>query len=166
MSNLDNLRRDLVAADAVFNALGSITPSIRGSIEMWFPDVEVEEVYPLPEWPFEPKERHRMIGVTITEMRSAVEAVIADGLQERDAFEVLAPVLDPLYREFYALQAQDFNAAWREMLPSSQDELDARIEHIEAITGLDRDELRERAGQDRRLLAFVTRFGVTLEDLG
>ena len=165
MSNLDALRRDIVAADAVFRALGALTTATRSAIEQWFPDVVVEEVYPLPEWPLEPKERQRMIGTTVAEMRTAVEAVVADGLQERDAFEVLASTLDPLYREFYALHAQDLNAAWQEMRPSTPDELDERISHIELITGIERDELRARAGEDRRLLAFVTRFGVTLEDL-
>ena len=165
MSSLDALRRDIVAADAVFNALGSLTPAVRTGVEQWFPDVEVEEVFPLPEWPLPPKERQQMIGVTVSEMRAAVDAVVADGLQERDAFEALTPVLDPLYREFYALHAQELNATWQEMRPSSPDELDARISHIELITGIDRDELRVRAGEDRRLLAFVTRLGVTLEDL-
>lgn len=165
MSSTERLRRDLVAADACFRALGSLTPTVRDGVTQWFPDVEVEELFPLPEWPLSPQERHRMIGVAVEEMLAAVDAVAAEGLIEDEAFEVLAPVLDPLYREFHALHAQEYNARWRDSRPGTPDELDLRIAQLEMITGMDRGEFRERCTADRRFHAFLTGFGVTLDDL-
>lgn len=165
MSNTERLRRDLVAAKACFQALGSLTTSVRDGIVQWFPDVAVEELFPLPEWPLTPQERHRMVGVVIEEMLLAVEKTVSDGLIEEEAFEVLAPVVDPLYREFHALHAQEYNARWRDSRPSTPDELDLRIAQIEMITGMDRDEFRTRCGEDRGFHVFLTGFGVTLDDL-
>jgi hypothetical protein len=165
MTNTERFRRDLVAAKSCITALGSLTPSVRDGIVQWFPDVDVEEIYPLPEWPLTPQERHRMIGVVVDEMLAAVEKTLADGLIEEEAFEVLAPVVDPLYREFHALHAQEYNARWRDSLPATPDELDLRIAQLEMLTGMSRDEFRHRCNEDRGFHAFLTGFGVTLDDL-
>lgn len=159
------LRRDLVAVKACFDALGDLTASVRGSLAGWFRDVDAELVFPLPEMPLEDDERTALTGTVICEMLDAVTEVSGLGLSDAQAFERLAPVLDPLWKEFVGLSAGILNEVWRASLPSDDEERMQRVEALEAMTGLAREDIARELVSDRRLRGLVSRFGITADDL-
>lgn len=164
-SNLELLRRDLVVADACQAALGDLTASVRGSLASWFHDVDVELVFPLAEMPMTDEERRSLTGLVVGEMLAAVTQVAERGLGDAEAFAELAPILDPLWREFTGLSAAILNEVWRAGLPEDDEDREQRIRAIEAMTGLDRESLLREAASDRRMLGLISRFGLTTEDL-
>jgi hypothetical protein len=164
-TNLELLRRDLVAAKACFDALGDLTASVRGSLAGWFHDVDVDLVFPLAEMPLADEERSSLTGTVIVEMLDAVTKVAGLGLSDAEAFERLAPVLDPIWKEFVGLSAGILNEVWRESLPSNDEERQQRIHALEMMTGLSREDIASNIITDRRLRGLVSRFGITAEDL-
>jgi hypothetical protein len=164
-TNLELLRRDLVAAKACFDALGDLTASVRGSLACWFHDVDAELVFPLAEMPLADDERAALTGTVIVEMLDSVTEVSGLGLSEVEAFERLAPVLDPLWKEFVGLSAGILNEVWRSSLPSDDAERQQRIHALETMTGLSREDIASTMVSDRRLRGLVSRFGITADDL-
>lgn len=164
-TNLELLRRDLVAAKACFDALGDLTASVRGSLAGWFHDVDAELVFPLAEMPLDADERSALTGTVIVEMLDAVVEVAGLGLSEVEAFERLAPVLDPLWKEFVGLSAGILNEVWRASLPSDDEERSQRVHALEMMTGLSREDIAATMVSDRRLRGLVSRFGITADDL-
>lgn len=164
-TNLELLRRDLIAAKACFEALGDLTASVRGSLAGWFHDVDVELVFPLAEMPLADDERAALTGTVIVEMLDSVTKISGLGLSEVEAFERLAPVLDPLWREFVGLSAGILNEVWRSSLPSDDEERQQRIHALEMMTGLSREDIASTMVSDRRLRGLVSRFGITADDL-
>lgn len=166
LSQLHQLHRDLWVASLCLEAFNELTPAVRAGVSHWFEDVEVNRVFPLPALELTDDERLTLNVTVIDEMLAAVQHAISDELDDETAFKRLAPILDPLYREFYGLHAAELNALWEAHRPKDRDEREMRIHMIESITGLDRAELVERASQDQDLLAFISRAGLTLHDLG
>jgi hypothetical protein len=164
-TNLELLRRDLIAAKACFDALGDLTASVRGSLAGWFHDIDAELVFPLSEMPLESAERSALTGTVIVEMLDAVTRVAGLGLSEAESFERLAPVLDPLWKEFLGLSAGILNEVWRSSLPSDDEERQQRIHALEMMTGLSREDIASTMTSNRRLRGLVSRFGITAEDL-
>ena len=164
-TNLELLRRDLVAANACFDALGDLTASVRGSLAGWFHDVDAELVFPLAEMPLEAAERSSLTGTVIVEMLEAVTRIAGLGLSDAESFERLAPLLDPLWKEFVGLSAGILNEVWRASLPSDDDERRQRVQALEMMTGLSREDIAATMASDRRLRGLVSRFGITADDL-
>jgi len=165
VSHLERFLHDIVAAAACFNALGYLTAPVKGGLAEWFRDVEIDMVFPLPEMPLSDEERSSLTSAIVSEMLAATQRYVDEGIDDAVAFDRLAPILDPLWRELFALSTTEMNAAWRSSLPSSAEEKRERIFALESVTGLAREDIRREASTDRDLLAVVTRFGVTLEDL-
>ena len=164
-TNLELLRRDLVAAKACFDVLGDLTASVRGSLAGWFRDVDAELVFPLAEMPLADAERSSLTGTVLVEMLVSVTEVSGLGLSDAEAFERLAPSLDPLWKEFVSLSAGVLNEVWRSSLPSNEEELLERIHVLETMTGMSREDIASTMVSDRRLRGLVSRFGITADDL-
>jgi hypothetical protein len=169
MSTQDALLRfrdDLAAALVVADAFdGRLTPAVRSGVEEWFSDITREDVFPLAVLPLSDDERRVLVGAILTEMLSHVDAAIGAGLSDMEAFASLGELVDPLFREFRSAHAEAANDEWRKTLPQTAEDLSGRIEALKFMTGLDVDELRDRARADRRLHAMMTQIGVTLDDL-
>jgi hypothetical protein len=165
MPQLEKLRRDLCVAALCLESFGDLTEAARAGIAHWFEDVEVNKIFPLPALELTDEERSNLITIVVNEMLEAVQHCTDEALNDADAFKQLAPVLDPLYKEFYGLHAAMFNELWEEHRPKSHDEREMRIHLLETLTGLDRGELLERAQGDQDLLAMISRAGITLKDL-
>lgn len=163
-SNMELLRRDIVAARATLDALGALTHSVFNGVAHWFSNVEVERVHPLPVLVVSDEERTSLLGAVIDDLLTAIDAVAVKNLDDDEAFEVLAPVVDSLWREFYGLHAPLLNEAWAASLPTSDEERQNRVMRLEQMTGMDRQEIVARALVDRQMLATISIFGLTLDD--
>lgn len=166
LSNVEMLRRDVVAARATLDALGTLTPTIFKGISQWFFDVPVERMHPLPVLEMSDVERASLLGVVLDDLLAAIVATASKGLSDAAAFEALAPIVDPLWREFYGLHAALLNESWAATLPKTDDERQHRVLRLEQLTGLDRQEILAQALVDRQMLATITIFGLTLDDFG
>jgi hypothetical protein len=159
------LRRDVIVALAALDAVNDLTPAVRAGLANWFQDVDIDMVFPLPEMPMTEEERRSLAEIILRDMLAAIDSVVARGLADDVAFSELAPILDPLYRELFSLHTHVLNEEWRENLPSDEEDRRERLELLLAITGMDLDDIRAQIANDRGLLGFVTRLGLTAEDL-
>lgn len=162
---LQSLELDIDVAAMVVHKYGHLTPAVQYSLEKWFADVSVDTVFPMTEMPLDDTERSLLMVLAIDDMLSAIRSVQAKNLDDQESFAILAPILDPLWRELSGILAPNLNEAWQNIRPKDQDDLEQRIAFMENMLGTSRDELYNRSLIDLKLRAFISKLGLTPDEL-
>ena len=160
---LQSLEIDVDVAAMVIHKYGHLTPAVQFSLEKWFADVSVDTVFPMTEMPLDDTERSSLMALAIDDMLSAIRSVKEKNLDDQESFAILAPILDPLWRELSGILAPNLNAAWQNIRP--KDHLEQRIAFMENMLGTSRDELYNRSLVDLKLRAFISKLGLTPDEL-
>lgn len=162
---LQSLEIDVEVAAMVVHKYGQLTPAVQHSMEKWFADVSVDIVFPMTEMPLDAKERSSLTALALDDMLCAIRSVKEKNLDDSESFVLLAPVLDPLWRELSSILAPNLNRAWESIRPKDRDDLEQRIAFMENMLGVSRDELYSKSLVDLKLRAFISKLGLTPDEL-
>lgn len=162
---LQSLEIDVDVASMTVHKYGHLTPAVQYSLEKWFADVSTDIIFPMTEMPLDDAERSSLMALAIDDMLSAIRSVKEKNLDDQESFAILAPILDPLWRELSGILAPNLNEAWQTIRPKDHYDLEQRIAFIENMLGTSRDELYNRSLVDLKLRAFISKLGLTPDEL-
>lgn len=142
------------------------TYAVIDAVANWFDDVEIR--YPIPEMPFDAKERRKLVyevsGELLGHFVTAVEQSGASGELDEERFAVLAAAVDPLWRELAGAFAVEINRRFEEnRIPAehSHTYLRAMISKFEEEQGSEAaTDFLNAMRNDTRLRAHLRRIGL------
>ena len=167
LTYLNTILTDVKAAVVVHRELGKLPKSIFSILSEMYGDVEI--TVPITSLTLSEEEKFNLTTTILEEMaihfQNSIDEIVSGGNFGKKEHHTLALKVDPLWRELTSIYSEFINEEFNEQRPKSQEELVERIQVLEEITGLSRNEIKEKVGENPTLRKIIIGFGLLLTDL-